>query len=400
MSTAQANLFEWKQEVNRRLAEHRSRKSSPAVGPQAVSAPQRDNGSSRSAEAAARVAQRFAHAPRYLDMLVDDARNRQAEEAQCAAVETAEVPAVSAGLVAVAEDAPVWESTAEAHAPAAVSDWSSAEPIPVRYAAEPREDARLFGGNTSELMEPPAEAWNGTESADEFQDLEAEALQGNLIEFPRELVATRKIRPRLVEGPLAATRSPQLSIFEVDPGTISTAVEAANMQTAAAWNQAEWSGIKLEAHPAAELAPAAAPNAVAEIELAPLSRRLLALVVDAALISIAVIAAGAVFAWNASAPLGPKEAAFGGVAAFVAATLMYDLLFFSLAHATPGMRYACIGLWTFGNERPTREQRWRRLGAMALSVLPAGLGLVWSLFDEERLCWHDRLSQTYLKSSF
>ena len=34
---------------------------------------------------------------------------------------------------------------------------------------------------------------------------------------------------------------------------------------------------------------------------------------------------------------------------------------------------------------------------MLLSVLPAGLGLAWALFDENHLCWHDRLSQTYLR---
>jgi hypothetical protein len=391
LSTAQANLFEWKQEVNRRLAEHRSRRNSPVTGPQAVATPQRDGGHSRSAEAAARVAQRFAHAPSYIDMLVDDARTRQAEEAQCAAVATAEEPAAHAEFAAVAEDAPAWESGIPTHA--AVADWSSEQPVPVRNAAEPREDSRLFGSNASELMEPPADEWTGTGMTEEMQELEADALHGNLIEFPRELVATRKIRPRLVEGPLAATRSPQLSIFEVDPGTVSTVAEVATVQAAPGWNQADWSGIKLDAQSAGESAQPAGTvaAAVAEIELAPLSRRLLALVVDAALISMAVIAAGAVFAWNASAPLGPRELGVGGAVAFVAATLLYDLLFFSLAHATPGMRYACIGLWTFGNERPTREQRWRRLAAMGLSVLPAGL---------ERLCWHDRLSQTYLKSSF
>lgn len=335
-------------------------------------------------------------------MLVDDARNRQAEEAQCAALATAEEPAAVAEFTAAVEEAPAWESSIETQAPAAASDWSSEEPIPVRYAAEPDQGARLFGAHASELMEPPAEGWNGTAGIEEMQDFDAEALQGNLIEFPRELVATRKMRPRLVEGPLAASRSPQLSIFEVDPGAISTAVESAGTEAAPAWNQAEWSGIKLDAHPAHEIAQAAVPAAAeaAEIDLAPLSRRLLALVVDAALISAAVIGAGAMFAWNAAAPLSPKEMGVGAAVAFVAATLLYDLLFFSLAHATPGMRYACIGLWTFSNQRPTREQRWRRLGAMALSVLPAGLGLAWSLFDEERLCWHDRLSQTYLKSSF
>jgi uncharacterized RDD family membrane protein YckC len=52
-------------------------------------------------------------------------------------------------------------------------------------------------------------------------------LPANLIEFPRQLVAPRKARPRYAEGPLRAAASPapgagQLRIFEVDPAQIST----------------------------------------------------------------------------------------------------------------------------------------------------------------------------------
>ena len=36
----------------------------------------------------------------------------------------------------------------------------------------------------------------------------------------------------------------------------------------------------------------------------------------------------------------------------------------------------------------------RRLAAAALSLLPAGLGFVWILFDPQRRAWHDRLSHT------
>jgi hypothetical protein len=35
--------------------------------------------------------------------------------------------------------------------------------------------------------------------------------------------------------------------------------------------------------------------------------------------------------------------------------------------------------------------------AMMLSVAPIGLGVMWAIFDEDHLSWHDRLSQTYLR---
>jgi len=36
----------------------------------------------------------------------------------------------------------------------------------------------------------------------------------------------------------------------------------------------------------------------------------------------------------------------------------------------------------------------RRLGWALVSLLPAGLGFAWVLFDPERRAWHDRLSRT------
>ncbi len=38
----------------------------------------------------------------------------------------------------------------------------------------------------------------------------------------------------------------------------------------------------------------------------------------------------------------------------------------------------------------------RRFAWATLSLLPAGLGLWWCLFDRERLAWHDRRSRTRL----
>ena len=78
--------------------------------------------------------------------------------------------------------------------------------------------------------------------------------------------------------------------------------------------------------------------------------------------------------------------------------VLYQGLFFSLAHATPGMRCTRIALCTFDDENPTRGATQRRLGAVLLSVIPFGLGFVWAMLDEDRLTWHDRLSKIYSRS--
>lgn len=389
LSTLQAGLpFEWKQEVNRRIAEHRNRKGAPMTA-RTLSVEHRSTGQ-RAAVAAARVAERFSHAPRYTETLVDDARTvNRAEEAQAA-----DAPAPSVAMFAQpAELAPLENgmhqvATAERLEPAPSADLHSA-----------CAETRLFGGQAAALYEAPAEAWDTMDVAEE-EEVGEEPTHANLIEFPREVVATRKMRPRLVEGPYAASREAQLSIFEVDPEAISTEAPVPAVEQAARWNEPEWSGIKLDAQPEPADALAEAAQPAVEIELAPANLRLLAMVVDATLIAAAVLAAGAVFALNSASLPGPRAMGIAGAVAFVAIAALYEVLFLTLGSATPGMKYACLGLSTFASEQPTREQRWRRLRAMAVSLLPVGLGLVWMLFDEERLSWHDRFSQTYLKSSF
>ena len=66
--------------------------------------------------------------------------------------------------------------------------------------------------------------------------------------------------------------------------------------------------------------------------------------------------------------------------------LVYQLLFLSYAEeGTPGMRYARIALCTFEDENPTIEQMRMRIPAMLFAALPAGLGLLWAIFDSDHL---------------
>jgi hypothetical protein len=40
----------------------------------------------------------------------------------------------------------------------------------------------------------------------------------------------------------------------------------------------------------------------------------------------------------------------------------------------------------------------KRLLAQIVAALPLGLGLLWAVFDEEKLGWHDRISRMYQRS--
>lgn len=232
----------------------------------------------------------------------------------------------------------------------------------------------------------------------------AEPIFANLIQFPREVIATRKMRPRRAEGPLAAFSSvEQLSIFEVDPETVSTQPSTAVADPPAApdWMRAEWSNLESNVLPQRdflkkeESAPLISQSTAPK--LASLNRRLLAFVVDGSLTLAAFVGAAALAVSYGNGPMGPRTLEFVAAFALLAIAAAYQTLFLTLGNGTPGMMYAGVGLRTLDGQSPTRAQRCARLMALPLSVLPAGLGLIWALFDETHLTWHDRLSGTYLR---
>lgn len=226
-----------------------------------------------------------------------------------------------------------------------------------------------------------------------------EPIFANLIHFPREVIATRKLRPRRAEGPLVDEASEtQLSIFEVDPGSISTEPAPANEPIAPAWMREHWAEIEREdqrqSDPEEEYEPMVR---IAELDPAPLSMRLLASVVDLSLIAGIFLGVVALASPHLKAPMSLRGFEVVGVVSMLLIGWVYQAGFFALARTTPGMAYAGIGLSTFEGDVPDRAQHSRRLVAMLLSVLPLGLGLLWAFLDNDLLTWHDRLSSTYLR---
>jgi uncharacterized RDD family membrane protein YckC len=84
---------------------------------------------------------------------------------------------------------------------------------------------------------------------------------------------------------------------------------------------------------------------------------------------------------------------FLGIAAVV--TIFYRLLWWIGNSDTPGMRFAGLRLVDFDGREPDRDRRGMRQVAGLLSLISAGLGLVWALVDEEKLTWHDHISKTF-----
>ena len=84
---------------------------------------------------------------------------------------------------------------------------------------------------------------------------------------------------------------------------------------------------------------------------------------------------------------------FGG--AFLCIALFYGLLWVLTGSETAGERWTGLRLINFDGSPIDRRERAIRFAAACLSLCSAGLGLIWSLADEESLTWHDHMSKTF-----
>jgi uncharacterized RDD family membrane protein YckC len=426
--------FALKEQVAQRLASHRARRTqrlgdpvTPIVNPAPTN--------SRAARIAAAVAERYANSQSYRAFLA-----AQAEAAIHEAEAAAEVAALNAKAIADAQyqllaELDQWTLTPQAPsslAPTAPVTKTEGQEVPATpdtqiadsgltvwlYDADQITPSRHSSTSTSNWLQSQSalDEAEGLALDEEiafrqspvFEDVSSPIdIPANLIEFPRQLVAPRKARPRLAEGPLReeADQTPavaQLRIFEVEADQISTAPAVESVEP-------EWSSIRLAAHPVS--APVEVPEAPFQPVLSPqtasFSLRLMAAVVDGCIVLGALLAFTAAFAFTvgrlssgqvAGGYISAQTAAIGGAVTFAVLLLLYQLLFFSLAEATPGMRYARIGLCTFSDDNPTRSAMRRRILASVLAACPLGIGFLWAWLDEDGLGWHDRISRMYQRS--
>jgi len=397
-----------KQAVAERLAAHRSRRAAERA--QQAQAAQQEallRGSGRKvSQVRDAVAARYEQSVSYREFLAAEAE-RSLQQAQAEAeVAARKAVAVAEAKMQLMQEIEHWNRSEEAEQqavrevprlePAGISVQLYEDVSLVPMVEERARPAIAEVVSVEELRELEQEIAFRLAPEIEPYVLESQPIPGNLIEFPRQLVAPRKARPRLAEGPLRedAPVEPQLRIFEVEPEQIS--VQPAALPTAAP----EWQSLLLDAANAA--APTVPLNAQMDFNL-PLQTASLQLRTMAAVVDGAWVGAGFVgFATVAVELVGKNLRALplpllGASAAAVLGILYvtYQLLFFSLSGATPGMTYARIGLCTFGDRNPTRKAMRMRVIATLLAACPLGLGIAWAWLDEEKLGWHDRMSRMY-----
>lgn len=137
------------------------------------------------------------------------------------------------------------------------------------------------------------------------------------------------------------------------------------------------------------------PSVNCEVPVAPLSIRVWAAVLDLALILAAWALFVAIFRLGAGAVPLTVSAAAVGAGTFALIWLFYRLLA-ALSGASPGMRWSRLRWLDFDGQPAGLRQRLGRVAAGTLSLLPAGFGFLWVLFDEERLSFCDYISRTFV----
>ena len=206
------------------------------------------------------------------------------------------------------------------------------------------------------------------------EDVPLPPATAKIIEFPvfspppaaflDELAAPVLDRPRILEVPEVVPPPPALGGILIDP------VEASG--------QEKRQGFELP------------------LIAAPFSRRILAAGIDAML----VVAALAIFAYSffRITSVIPSLRETMAICAGVLAVFWggYEYLHLVHAGATPGLMLMKLRLARFdGLPAPRNLRRWRVLASL-LSGLSLGLGYAWCFLDEDQLCWHDRITHTYM----
>lgn len=197
---------------------------------------------------------------------------------------------------------------------------------------------------------------------------------GKIIEFPRsygalsrdgELAEPVIDRPRILEAPEIVPPPPVLGGITMAPSEIPV--------------------------------PERRPGFDLPLQSAPLGRRVFAVSIDAIVVGCAVAA----FGWMADRLTGialtlPRLIAAGiGLSAFFWAVYQYLLIVHN--GSTPGLRAARLQVRCFdGNPVRRGLRRWRVIASI-MSGLSLGMGYAWAFLDEDTLCWHDRITHTYLE---
>jgi uncharacterized RDD family membrane protein YckC len=153
-------------------------------------------------------------------------------------------------------------------------------------------------------------------------------------------------------------------------------------------------GITIE--PIEPQAPEKRPGIDFPLQSASLARRTCAAFMDALIVLAATSLFGLIFSRVAS--VRPPMTQLLGLALGIPCVswAVYEYLLIVYSGRTPGLMAAGLELARFDGSPTNRPLRRWRIVASFLSAASLGMGYAWVFLDEDALCWHDRITHTYL----
>jgi uncharacterized RDD family membrane protein YckC len=209
-----------------------------------------------------------------------------------------------------------------------------------------------------------------------------------IIEFPRSPEFLSEFRPEFQRSdPPAPTPYNELAGPVMAPPRILEAPEIVPPPPALG-------GITIEAAEPKDVPRR--PGIEVPLQAAPLTRRMAAAAIDGLVIFLSTALFGSIF-WKVTGVRPPLLQVLGLIAAVPCLLwAAYQYLLLVYAGTTPGLRFAGLEVARFdGTMANRRLRRWRVL-ASYLGAVSLGMGYFWVLLDEDALCWHDRITHTYL----
>ncbi len=134
---------------------------------------------------------------------------------------------------------------------------------------------------------------------------------------------------------------------------------------------------------------------ICDAPVAPPGLRIEAAVIDGLLMLMGCAAGFAMFRYAGGHVALTKQVLPFALIALATVPFFYKLLFTFTGQETIGMRRMGLCLVDFDGNPPSQSRRYHRFLGSILSLLAAGIGLVWSLVDEDKLTWHDHISGTF-----
>lgn len=137
------------------------------------------------------------------------------------------------------------------------------------------------------------------------------------------------------------------------------------------------------------------PSIICDALVAPAQLRFKAALVDGAIVLAGCAVCVAFYLYVGGQVLLDKHVLPFLLMSLLTVPLVYKLLWSYAGQDSIGMQRLGLRLVDFDGNVPSRQKRYLRMFGSLISLLAAGIGVLWTFVDEDTLTWHDHISNTF-----